>query len=357
MAKELPYFKFEPSQWENGNVQMCSDIAKLHFINICSAYWSRLGDLSDKFALIRCCSNNEKTFSELIDSEIISVENGKIIVKFLDKQLSEFFDVSKARSESGRKGGQNGGVRPKEERLSGKQIYLLYCANNDESFLKLGTTSNSISRRYSGKMPYQYEVLFQHFSDDYIDLEDKLTEKFSDFSHIPKLNFQGQKECYSISYLEQIKKELEQLDSVAEPTLKRSEAIREEKKRVNKNREDKKQGLHFPFSSPEFFKVWDEIIIQPKWKKKSQSALQKSLDMLSRYPEQIAIEMMNNSIANDWQGLFEIKTSSKSFQISSGQQNGQKSIVESMMETRTSTHAMIDKIYGEQPTNENNSNE
>ena len=22
MAKELPYFKFEPNQWENGNIQM-----------------------------------------------------------------------------------------------------------------------------------------------------------------------------------------------------------------------------------------------------------------------------------------------------------------------------------------------
>ena len=36
MAKELPYFKFEPNAWENGNIQMLSREDKGLFIDICS---------------------------------------------------------------------------------------------------------------------------------------------------------------------------------------------------------------------------------------------------------------------------------------------------------------------------------
>jgi uncharacterized LabA/DUF88 family protein len=34
MAKELPYFKFEPNQWENGNIQICSHEEKGVFIDL-----------------------------------------------------------------------------------------------------------------------------------------------------------------------------------------------------------------------------------------------------------------------------------------------------------------------------------
>ncbi len=33
MAKELPYFKFEPNAWENGNIQMLSREDKGLFID------------------------------------------------------------------------------------------------------------------------------------------------------------------------------------------------------------------------------------------------------------------------------------------------------------------------------------
>jgi hypothetical protein len=36
MAKELPYFKFEPSEWDNGIIQMCSRESKGLFIDICA---------------------------------------------------------------------------------------------------------------------------------------------------------------------------------------------------------------------------------------------------------------------------------------------------------------------------------
>ena len=58
MAKELPYFKFEPSEWDNGIIQMCSRESKGLFIDICAMYWSRLGNLPYKLVLQKLCNGN-----------------------------------------------------------------------------------------------------------------------------------------------------------------------------------------------------------------------------------------------------------------------------------------------------------
>lgn len=78
---------------------------------------------------------------------------------------------------------------------------------------------------------------------------------------------------------------------------------------VNENRNKgivKVENLVFPFDSKEFLSVWDVLTKEKKWHKKSVSALQASLEQLSKYPEETAIQMMKNTIAGEWQGLFEI---------------------------------------------------
>jgi len=100
MAKELPYFKFEPNQWENGNIQMCSREDKGLFIDLCSMYWSRLGDLSIKLAIQKLCGGNATALNSLYDENIIQVIDGNIYIKFLSEQLNEFEDVSKTNSKN-----------------------------------------------------------------------------------------------------------------------------------------------------------------------------------------------------------------------------------------------------------------
>lgn len=78
--------------------------------------------------------------------------------------------------------------------------------------------------------------------------------------------------------------------------------------------EEKKDSLSFPYSSDNFKSLWAVLIQQPKWKKKSQSALQMSLNKLGRESEPVAIQMMEDAIANGWQGLFPPKTSGSSNQ-------------------------------------------
>jgi hypothetical protein len=103
MAKELPYFKFEPNEWENGRIQICSRESKGLFIDLCSIYWSRLGELPYALALQKHCNGNAKALQELEDNDIIGVSDGQIIIEFLDEQLNEFQETSEKRRNAANK--------------------------------------------------------------------------------------------------------------------------------------------------------------------------------------------------------------------------------------------------------------
>jgi len=100
MAKELPYFKFEPSEWQNGNVQMCTVESRILFIDICCSYWQRLGDLPYAFALQKHCGGIESALQELCDNEILHIKDNKICIEFLDEQLGERYEKSTKASKS-----------------------------------------------------------------------------------------------------------------------------------------------------------------------------------------------------------------------------------------------------------------
>ena len=103
MAKELPYFKFETSEWDNGTIQMCSRETKGLFIDLCSMYWARLGDIKTKLALQKLCNGNANALQELIEEDIIQILDEKIVIYFLDEQLKEFSAVSDKRKKAANK--------------------------------------------------------------------------------------------------------------------------------------------------------------------------------------------------------------------------------------------------------------
>ena len=100
MAKELPYFKFEPNAWENGNIQMLPREDKGLFIDVCSMYWSRLGDLPLKLVIQKLCGGNAVALNSLCDDKIIEVIEGNIYIKFLSEQLLEFNNTSEQNSKN-----------------------------------------------------------------------------------------------------------------------------------------------------------------------------------------------------------------------------------------------------------------
>ena len=104
MAKELPYFKFEPNQWENGNIQMLSREDKGLFMDLCSMYWSRLGDVPLKLAVQKLCGGNATAFDSLISEQIFEVIDERVCINYLNEQLAEFEDTSKQNSKNAKEG-------------------------------------------------------------------------------------------------------------------------------------------------------------------------------------------------------------------------------------------------------------
>jgi hypothetical protein len=98
MAKDLPYFKFNVSEWITGDITTCSMSAQGLFINLCAWYWSREGKLTMDLALKKFSQNN-KDFDELFDCGVISEnDEGLMGIKFLDEQLHERLALSEKNS-------------------------------------------------------------------------------------------------------------------------------------------------------------------------------------------------------------------------------------------------------------------
>ena len=75
-------------------------------------------------------------------------------------------------------------------------------------------------------------------------------------------------------------------------------------------KKNKVEEIIFPFDSLEFKSMWSnwiEFRRQIKKPYKSDMSLQGALKNLSKYPEDVAIKMIEQSIANQWQGIFELK--------------------------------------------------
>lgn len=104
MAKELPYFKFEPAEYLTKDISFCSLSAQGLFINICSYYWQRNCELTKEQLLKRL--NYENELKELIKEGVIDLVENKILIKFLDNQLNEVENKSKTNSANGSKGGR-----------------------------------------------------------------------------------------------------------------------------------------------------------------------------------------------------------------------------------------------------------
>lgn len=129
MAKELPYFKFEPNQWDNGNIQMLSREDKGLFIDLCSMYWSRLGDVPLKLAIQKLCAGNATALNSLCDEKIIEVIEGNIFINFLSEQLNEFDDISKQNSKNAKEGWEKR-RKQKEESERNATALISQCEND-----------------------------------------------------------------------------------------------------------------------------------------------------------------------------------------------------------------------------------
>jgi hypothetical protein len=90
-------------------------------------------------------------------------------------------------------------------------IYIIYCFNDDENFIKIGRSVKTVKRRFTSKesMPYNYNVLkIIEGSPEFIfDYEHLLHRTYKKNKYNPLLYFNGsKKECFNTSILQDVLK-------------------------------------------------------------------------------------------------------------------------------------------------------
>jgi len=101
MAKDLPYFKFFVSEWNDGDITLEDYAIQGLFINVCSYYWSKeclvpLTTLKKKF------KHYSNDIDSLISDGFIKVNKDNISISFLNEQLNERLTTSKNNSVAGK---------------------------------------------------------------------------------------------------------------------------------------------------------------------------------------------------------------------------------------------------------------
>lgn len=164
MAKEIPFFKFYVGEWANGDITAESFEIQGIFINLCSIYWTKEGNLSLRFATKKF---GENAINELYDSDIIDIHSDKIHISFLDEQLKECEGIRKAASEAG-KASAAARAKRKAERKENETSTTVERPLNETSTLRQPIREEKKEKREEKKrILEEYEVLFSQFWDLY----------------------------------------------------------------------------------------------------------------------------------------------------------------------------------------------
>jgi len=100
MSKELPFFKFNATEWITGNISYESFELQGAFISVCAEYWNRNNDLLIDEAKLRL--RNALIVDLLIEKNYLKTKKNKIVISFLDKERKEIESKRLKLSESGR---------------------------------------------------------------------------------------------------------------------------------------------------------------------------------------------------------------------------------------------------------------
>lgn len=126
MAKDLPYFKFYSSEWNDGDITLEEMKTQGVFINVCSYYWSRECNLEQP-KLTKRFRSYVAELAILIDAGVVTISRGMVKISFLDKQWSERENKKATMKANGLKGG-----RPKKNpKLSNEETKSFPSANQD----------------------------------------------------------------------------------------------------------------------------------------------------------------------------------------------------------------------------------
>lgn len=217
------------------------------------------------------------------DFGLFQIDGNLFSSNSVQKRLNE----RKSRSESAKSLAMNRwGTDNSEARQKAKDtiFYVLRIYSDTEQFIKVGITSESISRRYSGKLNgYSYEVLIKKECGtmEALELETLFTSKFK--SYRPLIHFAGSLECIDIS-------EKDSLISFAMQHHKFRDATKFFRNAINKsiNKENKeKDNEEINFLFEKFWGLYDKKQDREKcykiFSKLAQTEIDKIFETLPMY--------------------------------------------------------------------------
>ena len=106
--KELPYFKFFPDEWMNGDVTLLSEDLQGIYLKICCYYWKRNCDMTVTKLKQRYNTVITEQWDELFLSGVLKQGlNDRLIIKWLDLQWSERSREFNQKSKAGKIGMKN----------------------------------------------------------------------------------------------------------------------------------------------------------------------------------------------------------------------------------------------------------
>ena len=103
MSKELPFFKFNATEWITGNISYESFELQGAFISVCAEYWNRNNQMTIEEAKLRL--RNSEMVDLLISKSYLKTKKNNLVISFLDLEKQEISAKRLKLSESGRKGG------------------------------------------------------------------------------------------------------------------------------------------------------------------------------------------------------------------------------------------------------------
>ena len=81
-------------------------------------------------------------------------------------------------------------------------LYVIKCFSEDDSFIKIGITSQTIKERFkrTDRFPYKYQILYQEtdLPENIFDKEKYYHRLFKSYRYTPKIHFKGSTECFNI---------------------------------------------------------------------------------------------------------------------------------------------------------------
>jgi len=102
MAKELPFFKFNPTEWLTGKISYQPLDIQGAFIQCCSLFWKKSGVVKIDEIDWRI---GKKNLEVLIENDFIAINEGFLSIEFLEEQLISFEGIRTVRAKNGQKGG------------------------------------------------------------------------------------------------------------------------------------------------------------------------------------------------------------------------------------------------------------